>query len=616
MAKYFGRNKDRSLYSDIDLFFHSLPDPENDAKEILFEIVDKLDNMNVSLDSLPTNFDVNNHPRYYNVSYIMLNNDNVISLHISFVGTDNYTRYEIKLQFIKRSYRSPSEIIHGFDVDSSCILLTLDNKLYVTERGLYALKYNCNTINFERLSPSYEFRILKFDKRGFDIQIPYINFFKKYAIGNFNVFEKTGSDILLKYLLFPYLRLKGPSDYFTREEWNREISNDQLINSITLKTLNPNEQAINTFHRLFLENPKLWFPRNTNGIIQNYIPPFEFIDDDNTFEVTNFNQNTLLSSTIIQRKIRKTYPFGVTVRNLIDNLNFDGYVIVGNEVRKRLTSDRYNQNFISICKTMDISYSMIVKEFMEIYTNSLDVLIKDYLIYKYTILTQGVASRKQILYLYHSMRHDPGYEEGDNPLLGFDLSTLRINSSKLRILPQLDVETIRDLNDPVLLNLFKEIRDNSEFGYSGKLKIANAMLSILKGDLDPKFESFTVLFKVINVSGTPVTNNRIINRLLYPENIKQFLPRIKFHNGIFEDDKSILNTQIIDFNRILYNGESYVTDKVGEYAITNKIHFTIPYDYAVNRDYYFNHYYCYERDGYSYYDPDLMKNALKQRGYY
>ena len=60
---------------------------------------------------------------------------------------------------------------------------------YATERCLYAIKNNCNTINFERLSPSYEYRTIKFFKRGFDIQIPYFLFFKEYAIGNLNFYE-------------------------------------------------------------------------------------------------------------------------------------------------------------------------------------------------------------------------------------------------------------------------------------------------------------------------------------------------------------------------------------------------------------------------------------------
>ena len=65
-----------------------------------------------------------------------------------------YTKNGIKgavFQFILRIYSSISQIIHGFDIDSSCIAYDLKYGLYyLTERAIYSIEQNCNTVNFEK----------------------------------------------------------------------------------------------------------------------------------------------------------------------------------------------------------------------------------------------------------------------------------------------------------------------------------------------------------------------------------------------------------------------------------------------------------------------------------
>lgn len=77
----------------------------------------------------------------------------------------SYSTYQVVL----RLYRTPSEIIHGFDIDGCC--MGTDGKdIYITRRCLYSLKKGFNTVNFERLSPSYTYRLVKYSKKGMKIR--------------------------------------------------------------------------------------------------------------------------------------------------------------------------------------------------------------------------------------------------------------------------------------------------------------------------------------------------------------------------------------------------------------------------------------------------------------
>jgi len=77
---------------------------------------------------------------------------------------------EIEYQLILRLYRTPSEVLHGFDVDSCC--LGYDGQVWMTPRCQFALGKGYNTVNFDRLSPSYEWRLAKYATRGMQIKVP------------------------------------------------------------------------------------------------------------------------------------------------------------------------------------------------------------------------------------------------------------------------------------------------------------------------------------------------------------------------------------------------------------------------------------------------------------
>lgn len=76
-----------------------------------------------------------------------------------------------EIQVILRLYQTPSEVIHGFDVDSCCLGFDGEN-IWMTHRAHFALKNGYNTVNFGRLSPSYEMRLVKYGTRGMAVRIP------------------------------------------------------------------------------------------------------------------------------------------------------------------------------------------------------------------------------------------------------------------------------------------------------------------------------------------------------------------------------------------------------------------------------------------------------------
>ena len=96
------------------------------------------------------------------------------ALEMSITRTANALSFKTQTaeyQIILRLYRSPSEILHGFDVD--CCSLGWDGKtLWMTQRALYSICNGYNTVNFGRLSPSYEYRLAKYGARGVAVKIP------------------------------------------------------------------------------------------------------------------------------------------------------------------------------------------------------------------------------------------------------------------------------------------------------------------------------------------------------------------------------------------------------------------------------------------------------------
>jgi ankyrin repeat protein len=78
------------------------------------------------------------------------------------------------VQIVLRIYRSISEILTGFDVDCSCAAYD-GTQVYASPRALAAYMTQINTIDLTRRSPSYENRLSKYSKRGFEIHWPLLD---------------------------------------------------------------------------------------------------------------------------------------------------------------------------------------------------------------------------------------------------------------------------------------------------------------------------------------------------------------------------------------------------------------------------------------------------------
>ncbi|GMH44672.1 hypothetical protein BSKO_12624 [Bryopsis sp. KO-2023] len=143
-------NRDRRAYmhdrgfpsSDIDLFLYGMAAGE--AKRKIVEIYDAV------VDANP--FDV-----------------------LCFRGTHAVTlvsQYPFRhIQIILRLYSSPFEVIAGFDVDS-CAVGYDGDQVWVTPRCHLALVNQINPLNLTRRSPTYEVRLAKYARRGFEVPIP------------------------------------------------------------------------------------------------------------------------------------------------------------------------------------------------------------------------------------------------------------------------------------------------------------------------------------------------------------------------------------------------------------------------------------------------------------
>lgn len=98
-------------------------------------------------------------------------------LHLSVVRTANTLTIGNHYQIIFRLYKSPAEILLGFDLGSSAIGFNGETLIF-TELGRFAYEYGYNVIDTKRRSTSYESRIKKYFERDFGIIFPELDMTK------------------------------------------------------------------------------------------------------------------------------------------------------------------------------------------------------------------------------------------------------------------------------------------------------------------------------------------------------------------------------------------------------------------------------------------------------
>ena len=75
------------------------------------------------------------------------------------------------IQIVLRLYKSPAEILMGFDID--CCSVGFDGTaVWATPRALRALNQRTNRVDLSRRSLTYEVRLYKYAKRGFAVSLP------------------------------------------------------------------------------------------------------------------------------------------------------------------------------------------------------------------------------------------------------------------------------------------------------------------------------------------------------------------------------------------------------------------------------------------------------------
>jgi hypothetical protein len=81
---------------------------------------------------------------------------------------------DIDIQFILRIYNTKSEILHGFDIGASAVGLD-GTGLYFTTLSKFSHEFLVNVIDTSRRSTTYEYRLIKYMNKGFDILLPDLN---------------------------------------------------------------------------------------------------------------------------------------------------------------------------------------------------------------------------------------------------------------------------------------------------------------------------------------------------------------------------------------------------------------------------------------------------------
>lgn len=111
------------------------------------------------------------------------------------------------VQIVLRLYKSPSQILTGFDVPCSCFAYD-GQRVLSNPRALAACMTQCNDIDLSRRSPSYENRLSKYSHRGFEV---YCDFLDRSRIDP-SIFERSFTRTVGLARLLVLEALPGPED--------------------------------------------------------------------------------------------------------------------------------------------------------------------------------------------------------------------------------------------------------------------------------------------------------------------------------------------------------------------------------------------------------------------
>lgn len=222
--------------SDYDVFFINALSPSQ-AERLLQQSIDKL-----KVKAQLHGAEVKEHSSDYAVS---------VDIYWGIV--------HIIVQFVTRIYRSPAEVLTGFDLDS-CSVGFDGEKLMCTTRFARSLATRCNYVDLTRRSLTYEYRLWKYSRRGFAVRCLVPHGFEDQVRRAWDVdhaHASQGLGRLLAYhvgLLPSKKRDRHPSDYASRSLVQKENSFRSSGDNKSLRhhwvTTNPGSQGhlVGSFH--------------------------------------------------------------------------------------------------------------------------------------------------------------------------------------------------------------------------------------------------------------------------------------------------------------------------------------------------------------------------------
>ncbi|KAJ3112890.1 Protein mono-ADP-ribosyltransferase parp4 [Phlyctochytrium bullatum] len=152
--------------TDIDVFLYGLPLEKVKAK--IAEVFEAIQKALGGKGAIPLAHDgepagVN---KYTDRDIIVIRNLRSLTL------ISQYPRRQIQIIF--RLFKSPAEVLMGFDIDSCCFGFD-GRKVYALPRAVRALTKRYNLVDITRRSASYEYRLFKYSKRGFAVACPNVD---------------------------------------------------------------------------------------------------------------------------------------------------------------------------------------------------------------------------------------------------------------------------------------------------------------------------------------------------------------------------------------------------------------------------------------------------------
>lgn len=142
-------------YSDVDYFF-THPSALEHVLHSLHLDGNDVDDYHANISAMPT---------YISVTHRTIS---------------DYRRHDIPtMQMILRLYKAPTEIVHGFDLDSCGVILSHDSDgqphLWATKRAMWSYRNKINWFDPLRASPSYAYRLSKYMTRGYEIGLVHLD---------------------------------------------------------------------------------------------------------------------------------------------------------------------------------------------------------------------------------------------------------------------------------------------------------------------------------------------------------------------------------------------------------------------------------------------------------